>query len=199
MCGRGTFISCTMKGVEWDIELTDEDISVEGIIERNGIFQVAGRFLLSDLAFECKVLFKWHYHSSFRVCLYPSYLFLHLSLSLSFSRFLSLSPSLSFLRRYSCVSHLCGVVHGAPHGTRGFISWYSNALKHHTRPTRRRQCAIHGGATVAVSARISHTGGLVVFAIETTCSCCTIALLLRLVHGASKNADPRGSGKIMKS
>lgn len=50
-----------VNSVEWDVELTDEDVSTdgEGIIARNGIFQVAGRFLLSGLAFECKVLFKW--------------------------------------------------------------------------------------------------------------------------------------------
>jgi len=49
--------------VEGCIELTDEGVLTGdggGIIARNGIFQVAGRFLLSGLAFECKVLFKWH-------------------------------------------------------------------------------------------------------------------------------------------
>lgn len=129
---------------------------------------------------------------SFRVCPYPSYLILYLSVSLF------LSFSLSFSRRYSCVSRLCDVVHGAPHGTRSFISWYSNALKHHTRPTRRRQCTVHGGATATVSARIKsherrsrcvrHRDNLwLLFA---------LSLLPCLVRGASKNADSRGSAKM---
>lgn len=46
------------------------------------------------------------------------------------------------------------------------------------------------GATAAVSARISRTDGFAALTIETICGCYTIALLLlRLVHGALKNAD----------
>lgn len=79
------------------VELTDEDVSTggEGIIARNGIFQVTGRFLLSGLAFECKVLFKWHRHRS-------------LVRSVSIRSTLSLS----FPHRYFCVPRLCAVVYG---------------------------------------------------------------------------------------
>lgn len=137
---------------------------------------------------------------SFRECVWVSLSILPLSAYTDLS--FCLPSPLSFLYfppsryRYSCYSHLCGVVHRAPHGTRGFISWYSNALKHHTRPTRRHQC---------VTRSWCHCRGF-----RTDKSYCRYnrhrdnARLrydrsLYSFVSAPKNADPRGSGKITRS
>lgn len=100
--------------VEECVELTDEDILTDdggggrGIIARNGIFQVAGRFLLSGLAFECKVLFKWHHHRARSSIRSLARLFVR-SLRVSLSRLSSLvvspiSSSLFHLHRYAVVA-----------------------------------------------------------------------------------------------
>lgn len=98
---------------------------------------------------------------------------------------------LSFPSRYSCLPSMWHRLHrgGDAPGTRGFISWYSNALKHHTRLTRRcqcvaRRCHCHG---FHVDKRHCEHAAL---AIETTCDC---SLSLRW-----KNADSRDDAMIMK-
>lgn len=85
---------------------------------------------------------------------------------------LSLSLFLSFPSRYSCLSSMWHRLHrgGDAPGTRGFISWYSNALKHHTRLTRRRQCAARRCYCHGFHVDKRHCE-LAALAIETTCDC----------------------------
>lgn len=84
---------------------------------------------------------------------------------------LSLSLSLSLPSRYSCLSSMWHRLRsgGDAPGTRGFISWYSNALKHHTRLTRRRQCAARRCYCHGFHVDKRHCAALL--AIETTCDC----------------------------
>lgn len=150
-------------------------LASEKIIARNKISRVAGPFLLSALAFKCKVLFKSRARFHHPLC--P----LLLSLSRPFPYSLSPHPlCLSLLfppssPPFDSISDvllfLAGLARSwdAP-GTRGFISWYSNALKHHTRPS----CAPWRRYHAAVSARISRFNPRCMAA-NVAASCCCYA------------------------
>lgn len=110
------------------------------------------------------------------IALSLSSLFPLLSSPLSFSTLLPL-PSIRYPLS-DVLLFLAGLARSsswdAP-GTRGFISWYSNALKHHTRPS----CAPWRRYHAAVSARISRFNPRCMAA-NVAASCCCYARVFLL-------------------